>query len=73
MALHQFEDAGLGAADIRIDMRHPHLIDIIAEGDSGMFLKKTAEVFFAQIELRGDILQREMFGIVEIDILGDLL
>ena len=57
MSLYDFHDRGVCCAQVVIDVGHPDLIQVFFEGDTDLVRKKPAEVFIAQTEMGGDLIQ----------------
>ena len=69
---HDLHDRSVRGAQIVIDVGEPHLIQVFFEGDADFLGEEPAEIFVAETEAVGDLLQRDRFVIVFRDIGVDL-
>ena len=72
MPFSQFHNSRLRIANFLINIHHPHLIQVLCECNSHIFLKEPAEIFTTQIKMRRDIFQRDCLYMMKFNIFRNL-
>ena len=72
MLVQDLQDRLVRRADVVINVRQAHMVDMLCERDPDILAEHAAEIVAVQAEFVRDLFQRELFHIVLIDVRYDL-